>query len=165
MKLVIALALIFKLQLLHPIHVSVTEIEYDEKEQELEIMTRIFVDDLETAIRLQRNKPDLDILNPPPGLTREKIIGEYIGSQLSIRLDNKQQAIRYLGQELEGEAVICYLIVSNIKRWRSIEIKNGALQELFDDQSNIVHVTVGENIKSMRLVKDKSSGSLSFDSE
>ena len=32
---------------LHPIHVSVTEIEYDEKDRALEIMMRVFVDDLE----------------------------------------------------------------------------------------------------------------------
>jgi len=37
---------------LHPMHVSVTEIEMDEKEKRLEIMMRVFVDDLELTERM-----------------------------------------------------------------------------------------------------------------
>jgi hypothetical protein len=37
-----ALALMFYV---HPIHVSVTEIEFDEKAKSLEIMMRVFIDD------------------------------------------------------------------------------------------------------------------------
>ena len=35
----------------HPIHVSVTEIEMDEKDKRLEIMMRVFTDDLELTLR------------------------------------------------------------------------------------------------------------------
>jgi hypothetical protein len=125
-------------------------------------MMRIFLDDLEQAVRLHRKQNDLDLLNPPHELTTEKIIDEYLRHHVNIKLDGKSTPIRYLGQESEGEAMVCYLLVSNVKKWSSIEVTNSVLQELFDDQSNIVHVTVNENIKSMRLVKYKSSGSVSF---
>lgn len=146
----------------HPLHVSVTEIEYDERESELEIMMRIFTDDLENAIRLQQNINDLDILNPPKGLTTDKLVGSYILTHFAIGLDGKIQDIRYLGQEHEGEAVVCYLLVSKVKKWNKVEVTNDVLCELFDDQSNLIHVTIGETVKSLRLVKDKTTSSLSF---
>jgi len=128
-------------------------------------MMRIFVDDLESAIRLQQNKNDLDILNPPAGSSTDKLISSYVLSHFKIGLDNKVQTIRYLGQEQEGEAVVCYLLVSNVKKLSAIEITNDILCELFDDQSNLVHVTTGEIVKSMRLVRDKPSARLSFESK
>ena len=146
----------------HPIHVSVTEIEYDEKEKELEIMMRIFIDDLETAIRRQRNASDLDILHPPSNLSTKKLIDNYLAEHFKILLDGKPQTIQYLGQEEEGEAMVCYILVSNVRKWREIEITNSILTEIFDDQSNIVHVTVNGKVKSMRLVSKNIKGTFSF---
>jgi hypothetical protein len=47
---------------MHPLHISVTDIEYDEKAKSLEIMSRIFMDDLELTMRNRLNQPDLDIM-------------------------------------------------------------------------------------------------------
>lgn len=146
----------------HPVHISVTEIEYDDKEKELEIMMRIFLDDLETAVRQHQHKGDLDILHPTAPLTTEKLISAYVAEHFSLTLDKKLQPVKYLGQELEGEAVICYLLVPNVKKWTSIAVTNSILQELHDDQSNLVHVTVGGTVKSLRLVSENASGAVSF---
>jgi len=145
----------------HPIHVSVTEIEYDQPERELEIMIRIFIDDLENAVRRHRNEPSLDILNPDK-ITTEKLISAYLEDHFSVALDNKRQRIEYLGQEEEGQALICYVLVSVIRNWQTCEVTNTILQELYDDQSNIVHVTVNGKTKSRRLVRDNPKGLFSF---
>ena len=47
----------------HPIHVSVAEIEMDEKDKRLEIMMRVFTDDLELTLRKATNQPELDLLS------------------------------------------------------------------------------------------------------
>src|SRR5882762_9160240 len=53
----------------HPLHVSVSEINYSEKDKALQITSRIFIDDLELSIRHQRKEPDMDLLAPNNGLT------------------------------------------------------------------------------------------------
>lgn len=148
---------------LHPIHVSVTEIEYDEKESELEIMMRIFLDDFERAIRTQRNQHDLDILNPGKEASTEQLMSEYLNEHFIVKVDNKIQRYRYLGQEDEGLAVICYISVPDVPRWKGITVTNSTLQEIYDDQSNLVHVMSGGQIKSARLVKDDASRTFTFD--
>lgn len=153
----------FLLCFVHPLHISVTEIEYDDKENELEIVIRIFADDLETAIRADRNTPSLDLLNPV-GISTDNLVEGYVMNRVKVSLDGSVQKIKYLGSEMENEAMLCYVQVSGVKKnWRTIAVTNQILLETFDDQSNLVHVTVGDNVKSLRLMKDNSTQSVSFD--
>ena len=62
----------------HPLHVSVSEINYSEKDKALQITSRIFVDDLELSIRNQRKEPELDLLLPKNGLTTDLLVSEYL---------------------------------------------------------------------------------------
>ena len=150
---------------LHPIHISVTEIEYDQRERALEIMMRVFIDDLELSIQEDLNQPDLDILEPANGLTLDQMAERYLARHFSVSLDNKIQKIKYLGHELESEAVIFYIEVSQVKKWNAIDIRNSIITEIYDDQSNLVHVTVGEKVKSLRLTKETPADKLTFDNE
>jgi hypothetical protein len=146
----------------HPLHVSVMEIAHDTKEKELEITLRIFTDDLETAIRNKLNQPELAILKPA-GSTVDKLTWAYLQPQLNIMLDGKKQTLKYLGHEKDEDAIIFYIQVQPVKTWRTIEIRNSVLTELYEDQSNLVNVAFGEETKSLRLMRDNPSGRLSFD--
>lgn len=148
---------------LHPIHVSVTEIEFDEKEKALEIMMRAFIDDLELTLRNKLNQPELDILDPKNGLTIDQMMGDYLNDHFKISLDNKPQKINYLGHEREGDAFIFYIEVSNVKRFKTIRILNDIITETHDDQSNLVHVTVRDKVRSLRLTRNTPADDLTFD--
>jgi hypothetical protein len=148
---------------LHPIHVSVTEISYDEKDKELEIISRIFIDDLETAIRQAQNKPELNLLTPGSDTSIDKLVSGYFQSRLKIKLDGKEQKVVYLGHEIESEAILCYIQIPAVKKWKTIEVVNTVITELHDDQSNLVHVTVRGDVKSLRLMQNNPSGKLTFD--
>jgi hypothetical protein len=147
----------------HPIHVSVTEISYDEKDKELEIISRIFIDDLESAIRQAQHKPELNLLAPGSDTSIDKLVSEYLQSRFTIKLDGKEQKVVYLGHEIENEAILCYIQVPNVKKWRTIEVVNTVITELYDDQSNLVHVTVRKKVRSLRLMQNNPSGKLTFD--
>lgn len=151
--------------LLHPIHLSVSEINYSEKDKALQITSRIFLDDLELSIRNQLNQPELDLLQPGPSQTTEQLISDYVLKRFSVKLDGKLQKANFLGFEREDPAVICYIEIENVKKFSSIEVKNEVIMEIHDDQSNLVHVTYKEPVKSMRLTRDKSSGILTFNSK
>jgi hypothetical protein len=147
----------------HPMHVSVTEIEFDEKEKELEIMSRMFIDDLEKTLQTNLKQPELDLLDPKNGLTLDQMAGKYMTEHLKISLDNKSQTVTYLGHERDGEALVFYLLVSKVKKWKTIQIQNDVITETHEDQSNLVHVTVRETVKSLRLTRDKPVDKLTFD--
>lgn len=164
MKTLLVILLLFDTSFIavHPMHVSVTEIEFDEKEHELEIMMRIFVDDLENAIREETNHQSLDLAKATEPEKRS-IVGNYLEKHFTVSLDGKAQTLKYLGQEIEGEAMICYIQAPNVKKWKTIEVSNSILMNIFDDQSNLVHVTVVEKVKSMRLTTDNYKAKFSFE--
>lgn len=146
----------------HPLHVSVTDIVFDEKEKELEIVMRIFIDDLELSIRNQTRNQELNLLDPKGGVTTDALVSAYLNEHLKIALDGKIQSPKYLGSEIEDLALVCYVQVSNVKKWSNIEVRNDIIMETHDDQSNLVHVTVKGRVLSMRLTKDKPAGKLAF---
>jgi hypothetical protein len=90
---------------------------------------------------------------------------KYLIEHITIALDNKAQKVDYLGHEREGEAFIFYFVVSKVKKWKTIQISNDVIMETHDDQSNLVHVTVQDNVKSLRLTREKSTDKLTFDSK
>lgn len=150
---------------LHPIHLSVSEINYSEKDKALQITSRIFLDDLELSIRNQRKQPDLDLLEPGVGLTTEQLISAYVLKNFTVKLDGKLQKLNFLGFEREDPAVICYIEIENVKKFKTIEVKNEVIMETHDDQSNLIHVTYKGPVKSLRLMRDKSSDVLTFESK
>lgn len=146
----------------HPLHVSVTEIEYDEQEKELEIVSRIFTDDLETAIRATAKLPELDLLNPQTGQTTEALVKQYVLARIRITLDGKEQKLNFLGIEKDSDAITAYIQVSQVKRWKTIQVENSVIHETYNDQSNIVHVTLNGIVRSLRLLPNTPSGTIAF---
>jgi hypothetical protein len=151
------------LTLLHPVHVSVTEIAFDEKERELEIVSRIFLDDLELGIRESVKQPELNLLEPKGNLTTDQLVSKYLMERFKVSLKGKAQVIKYIGHEIESDAMICYIQVVGVRKLETIEIFNSILTEIHNDQSNLVHVTVREKVKSLRLTKDNPLGTITFD--
>jgi hypothetical protein len=146
----------------HPLHVSVTEIQFDEKEKELEITMRIFADDLETALRRELNKPDLDIL-AAKDVTIDQMMETYLRKHFSVKLDNKLQVTKLIGHEQDTDAFIFYIGINDVKKWKTISVMNNVLTETFEDQSNLVHVTVRDQTKSLRLTHESPSDKIIFD--
>ena len=125
-------------------------------------MMRVFMDDLEVTLREKYKAPDLDVLNPK-GRTLDQMMEEYLKQHFKIALDNKAQVMKYLGHEQEGEAFIFYIEVDKVKKWKTIQVQNDIIMEIYDDQSNLVHVTSNETVRSLRLTTKRSVDQLTFE--
>ena len=146
----------------HPIHISVTEINYSEKSKSLQITSRIFIDELELGVRAQRRAPELDILDPPPGLTTEQLIKDYYSLHFKVKIDGKPVKLNYLGHEKEDISLISYIEIENVKKIKTVEVLNSLITEIHDDQSNLVHITYKSPVKSARLTRENPSEVFTF---
>ena len=148
---------------LHPLHISVCDVEYDSQNKSLEIIQRVFLDDLETEIRLDLKQPELDITQPDNGLTLDQMLKAYLFKRLSFTVNEKIMSYNYLGHEIEGEAILCYVEIEKVKKLKSLKVANSILLDVFDDQVNIVHVEVNNNIRSMKLTPDNRSEQFQYE--
>jgi hypothetical protein len=146
----------------HPFFISVTEISHNASDKNLEISCKIFTDDFETALSKSSGSAKIDLFNPKDKQAAEKQIAAYIRKHLVIKLDNKPVVLEFIGFERENEAVWSYLQVSNTPAPKKIDISNDLLYESFDQQINLMHVSVGNNRKSTKLSYPDSSTSFQF---
>lgn len=155
-------SVVFFFNILHPLHVSVTEIEHDANKNALEITMRIFLDDLESSIRNDLQKPALDITVPGPEYTTDQLLEDYLKKHFKINANGKNIKKQYLGHEVELPVIYLYVLASNVKKVKDITIYNDMIMETYDDQANLVHVKVNSKTKSMKLAKDRKQDSLEF---
>lgn len=148
---------------LHPIHLSVSEVNYSEKDKALQMTSRIFIDDLELAIQAALKEDELDLLDPGKGRTTDQLVSQYLSRHMRMKIDGKPVVMNYLGHEREDLALICYIEFPGVKKLKRVEVYNDVIQEVHADQSNLVHVTWKGTVRSARLVKEAPSGTFEFE--
>lgn len=139
---------------LHPFHVSVTDIVHNAKNQSLEISQRIFIDDFEQGLKKFHKMDYINTYEPDDPIVLDSLIGVYLKEKVFFKIDGKDLSFNFLGSEVEGDARWCYFEIENVAQINEVEITNITLMEVFDDQQNIVHVKVGEELKSYKFDKD-----------
>lgn len=146
---------------LHPFHVSVTEIQYQETEKSLQITHRIFLDDLELGLK-NFGYEDADLYRLKDEGLFEEYLTNYLGSHFKLKVNGKLLKMNYVGKEIEEDALWCYMEVNGVKKVDDVEVAHTLLLEIYDDQSNLVHVYNKGEVKSLRLAEGKTFGKVNF---
>ena len=146
---------------LHPIYVSVTEIEHNAKDKTLEMSCKIFTDDFETVLR-QTYNTQVDLLQPKDKAAMSKLVSDYVQKHVLIRIDNMPVALQFLGYEQDEEGIISYYQVNNIAGLKKLDIANNILFEYKKEQMNILHILVDGKRKSTKLLNPESKASFEF---
>lgn len=145
----------------HPIFVSVTEIEHNAKESRLEISCRIFSNDIEAALRSQ-TKLKLDVLHPSDKHQMDQLLSGYIAAHLKLWVNDKPLSIQYLGYEKDEEAIRVYLMVENVKNVKTLKVDDTILYEYQSEQISLIHVTVEGERKSTKLNNPESRAEFNY---
>ena len=146
---------------LHPFHVSVVEINHNPADSVMEISCKIFTDDFE-RILVKNYKSKVDLINPPDRKATDKLVYDYIKTHLLVKADDKSQTLSYLGFERDNDAIYVYVEITKIPAVKKVEVSTTLMYDLFDDQTNLVHVMVGGNRKTTKLEYPSKQASFQF---
>jgi len=143
----------------HPLYISVTEMNYNATDKNLEISCKIFTDDFEKTLA-NNYKTKVDLTTPADKNEANRVVKEYVKNHLLLKIDNKAVALEFVGFEKENEAVWSYFEVKNITvAPKKIDVVNSILYEAYDSQINLMHVSVSGKRQSTRLnYPDKEAG-------
>ena len=147
----------------HKFYVSVTNMNYSEKDDSFQVTTRIFIDDLEDLLK-ERYGIDANLATGDESPSSDRYIERYLRTKLLVYLDGKPTYYTFLGKKYDNDVVICYMEIpevdlNNLKR---MEIENELLTDLFDEQKNVVHVKWKDNKRSFVMIKSNAKGVLNF---
>lgn len=145
----------------HKFFVSVTQIDYIQEEQSIQIISKIFIDDIERLIR-ERYDETITLSDIKEPKIVNYYLDRYLKEKLSITINGKPEIINFIGKDYEDDIMVCYLEIEGIPIIETIEIQNTMLFNLFEDQQNIVRTKINGKNKSFILIKENNKGMLNF---
>jgi uncharacterized protein DUF6702 len=134
----------------HPFYVSVTEIDYKAGDKALQVSCKMFTNDFESALE-KWTHGKVDLSHPGDRSAVDKMIGDYVLAHLRIKVDGHAAPLHMIGSEQEAEATWCYFEADGIPPVKRIDLSNSLLYDRFDQEINIMHVTIAGTRKSTRL--------------
>ncbi|MGF1922779.1 MAG: DUF6702 family protein [Bacteroidia bacterium] len=133
----------------HPLHVSTTELSFNQKDKSIEVSCKIFTDDFERVLS-NTYKAKTDLSKPELHKAMDILIKKYMDANLHFVVNGKNVRANYIGFEIDSEATNVYLEIEDIPSLQSLNLTNTILYDLFDDQMNILHVERKGDRKSAR---------------
>lgn len=146
---------------IHKFYVSVTQIDYVAEKQSVQIITRVFLDDLEDALSA-RSGEAIRIPADEKNTQFDVQIKEYLSSKIQVSINGKAAKINFIGKSLDLDMMIVYLEIPKVESIKSINIQNSMLIELFEEQQNIIRTNINQIKKSFILIAQERSRMLNF---
>lgn len=128
----------------------------------MEIACKIFVDDLEQALK-DREKASIYLGLENEVANADDLVAQYLADNLKISMGEKLLGGNFLGKEIQDDVIWSYIEIMEVPYPHELSIENTLLLDDLEGQQNIVHVRVNGKEKSLRLFKGRSKEVLSFE--
>ena len=143
MQLISVYFILLFINVLHPIHVSITNIEYQPDKKVFDISCKLFADDFEAVIK---QKYGVELKSGQPGELSDykKYTYKYIAEHLSLKINNKEfneEKLFFIKKKLNEEAVWLYFQYPFNNEIEHVTLTNTLMNDKFTDQTNLVIFT------------------------
>ena len=146
----------------HKFYVSLCRIRYVQDSAQLQIVLKIFTDDLEKAlsregasgIRLGTDR------EPEEG---DSLVKVYLMRHFRLFTGGKELPVQYVGKEVDYDVTWCYLEAWPAGDFHEITVENDILTAVYPSQINLVEVSYDGQQKGMMLNHDNIKDTVRFD--
>lgn len=147
---------------MHPLHLSVTNISYEN--QHMHFAFKLFTDDLETVI-YHKHQKRLYLTENKEAANADSMVTAYLNSHFAITLNEKKYRItdmHFIKKEQEANALWYRYKFPLKKPVNHISIRNSILNDLFFDQTNLIFFTYKNTDKAFKLDREKETQAVSL---
>ena len=146
---------------LHKYYISLTKIDFIEKEKSVQITMRFFIDDIEKTLE-SRYELELELATEKENEKSDMYLEKYISSKFEVIINQNITTYKYLGKEYENDIVFFYMEINDIEVINQISVQNRMLFEDFPDQQNFVKTNINNSKKTFILRKENDKEMLNF---
>lgn len=137
----------------HDIHISLTELKFNETSSSFQVSIKIFIDDLELALS-KEGTSGLFIGTPQETDGADAFIEGYLDKHFKIDLDGEPLELVFQGKEVSEDlqAIWCYVeFETQPFRGKKCTLSNDILFSLYDDQRNIMDIRMNKSQKDYTI--------------
>lgn len=147
----------------HPIHASICEVKYNEGKFLFEVSLKVYLDDLETAVKNEGYAP-LNLGSSQENKSSRDHLAAYLDKYFSISLNGQKLSSTFVGKELSDDymAVWCYVeYPAKVSKGQKYTISNRVLLDLYSDQRNIMDMKMN-SVQEEHMIFNPANSSWSF---
>ena len=145
----------------HKFYVALYQVNYAPEKKMLQITSRIFVDDLNSAVGKKYSKK-INLGSENESVDDVNFLKKYFSEKFYIKVNGQTKPILFLSKEMEGDVLICYFSVKEIQKINSLEIYNAVITEGNAEQQNIMHFNVSGVKNTLLFTESTSKGMLKY---
>ena len=124
--------------MMHPVHVSVTNMDYNAEDVSIESSTKIFKKDFKLLI-YHLYAIEVDFETDTISEKNRKLMEDYFLSHFKVKLDNSvSPELTIKNIQIKDEYVWFYCHIDVDEHFNQVEIFNGLLFDLYFDQKNML---------------------------
>lgn len=139
--------------LLHPVHVSITNIDYFPEMRAFRVFIRMYFDDFlldSKSGTIDKNIINFSNLNASSG----EVVNLYLRDNLTISVDKEQLIPKLKDVKLSDNEINLYLDYPTGKEPDVVTVKNTILSRLYGDQSNMIILKINGFAEGFKLTPE-----------
>lgn len=151
MKFLVVLLSLKLFSFMHPVHVSIMNFDYSSHNKAAEVSVKVFTDDFELAFIHNYNiMLNLGKANIHPEW--RKYIDTYFGKMFSLKVNGKNSVpLLFKNYTMEEDGIKLYFTAPIKGKLRSIQMDNALLLDVFENQTNLVILSIDGKEKGYSL--------------
>lgn len=146
----------------HKFYMSLTQVNYVPEKQAVQIIVRLFVDDLQAELNALSSEAPIELDTDREPEDVELRFESYLKSRLSFKIDATNKEFHYIGKEYSDDMAVFYLEISAIDTIRELSIQNKLLINSFPEQENIVKTKIYNKHKSTIFTPEITEALINF---
>ncbi|MGB2273648.1 MAG: DUF6702 family protein [Flavicella sp.] len=147
---------------LHKFYLSITQINFVKDQKSLQIVTRVFTDDLEQALNERALIDTLELNTERTPQNIDSLFSDYLQQELKFSVNNTIKEFDYIGSEYSDGMVVFYLEITDIDTIQQLEVSNKILTSTISEQENLVKTKIYKRHKTTLFNLDKTSALINF---
>ena len=145
--------ILFAWTFFHPVHVSLTSIDYDEESSAFNLFMKVYSDDLQDDCRLLTGNPALQLYDGEHMPDRD-VIQAYIDSRIIMEADSVRLKGEVGNIEADSEEVRINVSYSYSGGAKSFRIGSTVMTTLFADQANLLIFRIGNREEAFKFTPE-----------
>ena len=138
------------LLIFHPVHVTLTTIDQVQGSDSMKVLFRMYYDDFLRDYKLYDPDCNLEKISVNQSFPADLII-KYFNNKVHIYVNNKLLTGKVLTMNIQDNEIFLNLLYRSDKDPKKIKIRNKVLTGLYNDQTNMIFLSINKNEEAMRL--------------
>ncbi|RZJ67212.1 MAG: hypothetical protein EOO50_06730 [Flavobacterium sp.] len=145
----------------HKFYVGIFQVNFASDKKMIQVTSRIFVDDLNSALE-KKFKKKFHFGDEKVPADEIPVLTKYISDNFTIAIDGVKKPLEYRSFEMENNVLIVYLRITDVAKVKSLDISNKILFDFVTEQQNIIQTNVNGEKANLLLTIDNPNGKLAF---